>query len=873
MLAALTSFVAIGHTTSVSYPAGAVTTGSAYAGEPVANDDISENNVRGSVFVSLLDNDLLSSGSPVMLGTVTIDLDLSLPGDQPFLPVPGQGTWIILGPALTFLPDVALTGDPTPITYKITDVLTSLSDVATVTVRFLTVPLATADVSTNNTAGTAATILILGNDFLPNGAIPTPLDVSVDIDPVSPGNQSVLVVAGEGIWTYDGALGLLSFNPGPGLSGNPTPITYTLTDNSNGVSSPATVTVGYVAAPTDPTATDDTSIDNALGTPVTVQILSNDLSSAGGAFPPLIAIVDLDAVTPGGQPALVVAGEGLWLFDSFTGNLTFTPVPGFLGDPTPITYTLTDPATSLSDQATVTIKYLHELTATPDFSTNNTSGSTATVLILSNDFLADGTTPAAGDVTVDINPLAPGNQVSFPVLAEGTWAYDATTGILTFTPEPAFTGNPTPISYTLTDSANDVSDPAAVIVTYSGVLVATDDISNLNVPGMPAFILILANDLSSMGGPIVPLTTTVDLDASLMGNQTSLIVPGEGTWTYDGLLIVSFIPESGFTSDPTPITYTLTETVTGLSDQATITVQYLAPPVALPRNITIPTPAVDAKLALDGQSGHPAPLGGTDAQDGNMGTGHTFVVTNISGLNGNTLFYDNVPITAGPFTIANYDPSLLTIEFTGIGSMTLAFNYLITDTQGLSSPEVAYQLNWGSPLPVTLINFGAKVEGSQVVLSWTTSEESNSDHFEIQRSTDGVHWQSLGQQAAGGQSSTLRNYAFIDKHPMAGENVFRLKMVDVDRTYAYSALRSVHIAGGEKITMSPNPVSDVLTVDLPSWRDVSALNIYDQNGVKKGSAQPAAKAKIDVRKFQAGIYLIIIQYASGAVHSQRILIK
>jgi hypothetical protein len=203
----------------------------------------------------------------------------------------------------------------------------------------------------------------------------------------------------------------------------------------------------------------------------------------------------------------------------------------------------------------------------------------------------------------------------------------------------------------------------------------------------------------------------------------------------------------------------------------------------------------------------------------------------------------------------------------------LVFNYLVTDSQGLSSPEVAYRLSWEAPLPVTLINFGAKAEGNRVVLSWATSEESNSDYFEVQRSSDGVHWQPLGRQVAGGQSSTVRNYAFTDEHPLAGQNVFRLKMVDIDRSYTYSAMRSVQIAGGEKITLSPNPVSDVLTVDLPAWKNVSALTIYDQSGIKRGSVQPAAKAKIDVRKFQTGIYLIVIQYASGEVHSQRILVK
>jgi hypothetical protein len=289
---------------------------------------------------------------------------------------------------------------------------------------------------------------------------------------------------------------------------------------------------------------------------------------------------------------------------------------------------------------------------------------------LANDTLINGAVPTPLDVSVDIDPVTSGNQPILIVSGEGIWAYDGVTGILGFTPEPGFNDGPTPITYTLTDSANRVSDPATVTVDYSAVppgptatddmsdpatvtvnyavLIASDDISNLNVPGTLVFVPILSNDVSSVGGPIAPFLVTVDVDASLPGVQPSRVVPGEGTWTFDGFLMLFFNPEIGFTGDPTPIIYTLTETLTAQSDQATVTVQYLAPPVALPRDILITTPAVDFKMSLDGQNGHPAPLSGTDVQDGNMSTGHTFMVTNISGLNGNTLLYNTSPLRPCP---------------------------------------------------------------------------------------------------------------------------------------------------------------------------------------------------------------------------------
>nr|WP_265090128.1 hypothetical protein [Psychrobacter fjordensis] len=46
------------------------------------------------------------------------------------------------------------------------------------------------------------------------------------------------------------------------------------------------------------------------------------------------------------------------------------------------------------------------------------------------------------------------------VAGEGTWSVDGTTGAITFTPEAGFTGDPTPISYTVDD--NTGAAPQAV---------------------------------------------------------------------------------------------------------------------------------------------------------------------------------------------------------------------------------------------------------------------------------------------------------------------------------------------------------------------------------------------------------------------------
>ncbi|OYT13406.1 MAG: hypothetical protein B6I19_05310, partial [Bacteroidetes bacterium 4572_114] len=68
--------------------------------------------------------------------------------------------------------------------------------------------------------------------------------------------------------------------------------------------------------------------------------------------------------------------------------------------------------------------------------------------------------------------------------------------------------------------------------------------------------------------------TSVDIDQGTAGQQTTLVVSGEGTWSADNAGNVTFTPETGYTDDPTPITYTIRDLTNLESNAATITVKY-----------------------------------------------------------------------------------------------------------------------------------------------------------------------------------------------------------------------------------------------------------------------------------------------------------
>ena len=90
---------------------------------------------------------------------------------------------------------------------------------------------------------------------------------------------------------------------------------------------------------------------------------------------------------------------------------------------------------------------------------------------------------------------------------------------------------------------------------------------------------ILANDTLDDGSPAVADDVNVTLIApngGTVNEDGSVTVPGEGTWRYDvGTGVLTFSPIDGFTGNPRPISYILTEISTGLqSSPATVTVAY-----------------------------------------------------------------------------------------------------------------------------------------------------------------------------------------------------------------------------------------------------------------------------------------------------------
>jgi hypothetical protein len=179
-------------------------------------------------------------------------------------------------------------------------------------------------------------------------------------------------------------------------------------------------------------------------------------------------------------------------------------------------------------------------------------------------------------------------------------------------------------------------------------------------------------------------------------------------------------------------------------------------------------------------------------------------------------------------------------------------------------------------LPVTLISFTAKKEGHSALLEWSTSAETNSDHFEVQHSNAaGEVWSVAGKMAAKGESAVLQRYSFVHENPVAGTNLYRLKMVDKDGTFAYSGIKHIRWDNLVSMELYPNPVVSTLMI-RPAGGAVSEVHLYNAFGERVAFKYPAGQSQvmtIQTDRLPAGLYIIRVTHANGTEQIGRFVKK
>ncbi|MBK9212947.1 MAG: T9SS type A sorting domain-containing protein [Saprospiraceae bacterium] len=239
--------------------------------------------------------------------------------------------------------------------------------------------------------------------------------------------------------------------------------------------------------------------------------------------------------------------------------------------------------------------------------------------------------------------------------------------------------------------------------------------------------------------------------------------------------------------------------------------------------------------------------------------------------------------TTGGF-FGNSSPRTSTLlVYDGTGANTTISNYFSSSVNyspgsspapgngGFISPDGTWVNDQGCvPLaatlifPLELIGFNVKVVSkNEAILTWQTANEVELDGFEIQRSYDGILFETIGFREARGIPLNKTNYVFSDKIPLKTIQYYRLKMKDLNGSFTYSPIKILSVNIGESVKIFPTLVDDKinLSFDQNTSNEVSILVIDIMGKIISRHEIPfdTRQAEIDAISLAKGMYFIQVQ--------------
>ncbi|NJB85820.1 hypothetical protein GGR26_001565 [Lewinella marina] len=239
-----------------------------------------------------------------------------------------------------------------------------------------------------------------------------------------------------------------------------------------------------------------------------------------------------------------------------------------------------------------------------------------------------------------------------------------------------------------------------------------------------------------------------------------------------------------------------------------------------------------------------------------------FVYTPSTGLG--ELYHKGVQVWSDPTPVPGRN-----LYWTGAGNIVMGTDIDASLANLAVFDNFLIQEVEGASLPVSFTDFRAEAFPKQGLarLHWETHRESNNARFEVERSVGHQgQWTVIGSVAGAGNSTSPRQYEYLDEQPTAGSAYYRLRQVDADGSASYSDVVVLHFTSPETPEAPrafPNPATHrVSVVDAAATQLPAVVNARGQRIPVVGQLGPGGY-ELDISDWTSGIYYL--HSASGRV--------
>jgi len=175
-------------------------------------------------------------------------------------------------------------------------------------------------------------------------------------------------------------------------------------------------------------------------------------------------------------------------------------------------------------------------------------------------------------------------------------------------------------------------------------------------------------------------------------------------------------------------------------------------------------------------------------------------------------------------------------------------------------------------LPLATTSFKGQKGSAGALLTWASPSEADIAKYIVQRVVNGNVFETLATLDAIGKSS----YSFTDVNPQAGDNFYRLQLMDKSGNIVNSYLTSVNYTlNGAQLTVFPNPTSEKYTVDFKRSGNTKVV-LYDLSGneVRVKSFSKTETIQDNITALLPGVYVLhLIDETSNKIIGQTKLVK
>lgn len=168
-------------------------------------------------------------------------------------------------------------------------------------------------------------------------------------------------------------------------------------------------------------------------------------------------------------------------------------------------------------------------------------------------------------------------------------------------------------------------------------------------------------------------------------------------------------------------------------------------------------------------------------------------------------------------------------------------------------------------LPITGLDLQVKLSGNTAIIDWRTLTETNTRHFEVERSQDGIQFSKVATVSAAGNSSSPRSYQAQDFLSVEGVYYYRIKTVDMDGKYQYSGVKSVVYSSGNTMVVGPNPFESF--INISNLKGAKRVEVIDQAGriFLSRVLSNQSSVQLQTSHLPAGLYYLRTTKADGSL--------